>query len=231
MAGVAGVTKVTRLSVLLGLSVLGATLGCSGGGDGGGEGRSTDTGVRVIHAALDVEPVDLRLTDVALQRARYADLTQYVPFEKGAQTLILDRANAFGTTVANVPATLEKKVEYTLFMHGRVSNGTFHVSLLADPVERPTAGRSRVQLLNALEGRGVLKASVGGAQLTPTAYSKASGFTDVASGPVNIVVTDERGRGVATVSAELPDRGELTVLIAGAADLGVSFVRLYSDLD
>lgn len=228
MAGVPGVLR----NILFGTAVIGAAVSCSGGGgDGGGEGRTTDTGVRVIHAALDVEPVDLRLTDVSLQRAHYMDVTQYVPFEKGAQNLILDRANAFGTTVANVPATLEKKIEYTLFMFGRVSTGSFNVSLLSDPVERPKAGFARVQLLHGYEGRGVLKGTVSGAALTPTAFTRASGFVEVASGPANIVITDDNGRTVASLTTELADRGELTVLVAGATDLGVNFVRLYNDLD
>lgn len=228
MRGVPGVLR----HILIGTVILGAVGGCSGGGgDGGGEGRTTDTGVRIVHAAIDVEPVDLRLTDVALQRAHYAGVTQYVPFDKGAQTLILDRANAFGTTVANVPANLEKKTEYTLFMYGRVANGSFNVALLSDPVERPKAGLARVQLLHGFEGRGVLKGSVAGAALTPTNYARASGFIEVPSGPATITITDDDGRNVASLNTELADRGELTVLVAGAADLGVSFVRLFNDLD
>ena len=218
--------------IFVGTVLLSAVGGCSGGGgEDGGEGRTTDTGVRVVHAALDVEPVDLRLTDVPLQRARYADVTNFIPFEKGAQTLILDRANALGTTVANVPATLEKKVEYTLFMFGRAGRGTFNVALLADPVERPKTGRSRVQLLHGFEGRGPLNGSVGGVSLPAAVFSKAGGFVEVASGPSTITITDDDGRTVATVATELADRGELTVLVAGATDLGLSFVRLFNDLD
>lgn len=220
--------SVGRAAALTGL----LAAGCSGGGgEGGGDGRTTDTGIRVLHGAADIEPVDLRVGELLLQRAHFGDVTEYVKAEQGPAALVLDRANAAGTTVASLNADLQKKVEYSLLLFGRETSGTFSVRLLEDPVLRPETGTARLQIVNALEGAPPVRAVAGTVQTAPAAFSLASGFVDVPPGPASIAVKNEKGGTLLTLAVDIPDRSEATVFVTGVTDLNVIVGRVILDLD
>lgn len=216
---------------------LGTGCGGGGGGDGGGAGRTTGTGLRILHGATDIEPVDLRIGEQLLQRAKFGDTPGFVEADKGPQKIALDRANALGTTVASLDATLEDKVEYSLLLFGRETSGTFSVKLLPEPVVRPESGRARLQLVHALEGAGAITATWTGAAGAPSAttepaqFSLSSGFIDVPFGPGQVTVKNSRGGTLFSVNVDIPDRGEATVLAFGVTDLGVTLGRVVLDLD
>ena len=70
---------------------------CSGGGGGGDSESSAEedslggsSGVRILHAVIDTEPVRLNIAGQGeIARAEFAEIKRYFPFEGGEQDLSL----------------------------------------------------------------------------------------------------------------------------------------------
>lgn len=217
-------------------------LAACGGGGGGGDGgassggdpnkRSTGTGLRVIHAALDVEPVDVRIGELVIPLVRFLDVTYYNSIKTGSQNVVVDRANFPGATLSSVGTDFKTKTEYSLLISGRQGTDTFFVSLLEEPVLRPETGRGRIQLINLLEGSSPMTlAGPTIPALGPIAFRLSSGYIDVASGAQTFLVADSSGNPLANISTTIADRGEITVVIGGSRSRGVVLSRIYTDLD
>lgn len=210
---------------------------CSGGGGGGGgaDGRTTDTAVRLIHASIDAVPFSLSViqdgVSTAIQTARYAQSTSYVPVAEGNQLITLERANTPGAVVASFPTQLKEETEYTFFVLGEERRGNFRTTLIEDLVSRPEEGFSLVQVLNGFDDDSAITVSVAGASQGPIGLGGSSGFFELPIGPQTFVISTVGGGERARVTVDLADRGETTILLSGSADLNVNFVTLYSDLD
>ncbi len=204
---------------------------CGGGGGGGDGGRSTGTSFRIIHASVDSSPYSVSAGDKFLQKAAYADVTEYVPLDQGPVLLTVSRLNFPGDVLTQIASNTKESTEYSLFVFGEKRRGSFRTTMLEEPVVRPAKGQARVQLLNALPDhpRAVLTAT--GLKIGPVNYSTSSGYTEVASGPLAVSVGTEDGRVISSQTLLLPDQGEATVVVSGSADLNVRFVRVYYDLD
>lgn len=215
------------------LTCIVALSGCGGGGGdgGGGAGRTTETAVRMIHASIDGAPLTASIPGLVLQKARFAELTSYVPLQPGGVNITVERVNSPGVTVGNISAVLAEDTEYTLFVHGSAQAGTIEALLLTEPVERPEEGTARVQLLNGYIGSSGMELRGTGFGTPRAAEGASSGFITVPSGVQQISVVDERGRTIQSAAITLEDRGEATVVISGSRDLGISFLRTYVDLD
>jgi hypothetical protein len=225
------------LQVALSLSLCFFTA-CGSGGGGGGSGggndgtrRTSGTGIRIIHGALDVAPVDLKIGESYLNRGTFMIPDFYSSVNKGTQNIILERANSPGVTYFSQPMELADKTEYSLILSGRTSRNTFAVTVLEEPVVRPDSGQARVQLVNALEGSSPLVLNGGGISLGPVAFRGGSGYGVVASGPQTFTVTNTKGGLVGTVTTDLADRGEATIVFGGASSEGVVISKVYTDLD
>lgn len=211
------------------LSLLAA---CSGGGGGsGGSGRTTGTGIRLIHGAIDGSPLAVKIDDEIVQQAAFAEVTGYVEVPKGAHMVVAERANLPNGSAAEFASEFAEKTEYTFFVYGEVGRSGFTFNLMADPVSRPERGMARVQLLNAVAGSSGVYLDVDGQSYGPVALGWTSGFVDTTSGAKTFVIKSARGTRIADFAWDLADRGELTLLLTGSESLGLRFVRAYPDLD
>ncbi|MCB0324465.1 MAG: DUF4397 domain-containing protein [Bdellovibrionales bacterium] len=206
--------------------------GCGGGGSGGGDSRRTEkTAIRVIHGSVDGTPVQVAVPLGVVQKARFAEVTTYVPVEKGEQVVTVDRANSSGVRVAQFSTLLEDKTEYTVFVSGEARTGDLSAQLFSDPVERPESGFARLRLYHALEGEGALTLRASELSAPGIRRGQRSDSLDVPAGPQTIDVVDSRGTVISSLAVELEERSEVAVLLAGNAGLEVVFTKLYTDFD
>lgn len=224
------ILKIINHFALLTIAITLTSCSGGGGGDGGGGvvGRTTDTALRIIHGALDASPVTLKIGEETLQSARFAELKNYVRTSDGATAIVVERANDPGVTVSTFGVTLKDKTEYTVFLYGEVSRGSFATRLLEDIVSRPEAGLANFQVLNAFQDGGEIVVTIAGKPLDSVAFGGTSGFIEVPSGPQTVTVS---GGASATLALDIPDRGEITLLVTGDRALGVLFTPVYTDLD
>ena len=209
--------------VCLLLPVLAA--GCGGGGGGGGS--SSSTALRIIHGSVDGSPVSASIGETLVQKAHYGEETNYVGVTPGDTLITLERQNAPGQVVATFAQLLQTATHYTILVYGEARHGTLRTTLLEEPVLKPAAGSSRLQLINALSGKPAATLRGDSYNIGPVALGTSSGFIDIPSGVQTVTVGTQDGRVVGRVDIEAPDRGDVTVVASGSADLNVSFVKIY----
>lgn len=213
---------------------------CSGGGGGDDSGslndgskRTTGTGVRIINASLDSEPVDLKIAEQYFNRASFMQVNFYSEVKSGATDLILERANSPQVVISTLSENLLPKTEYSILVYGEHIRGNFNTSIIEEPVARPEIGQVRLQFMNLLNDSSGLTLNGEVADIGPVTFGNASGYVTIPT-PVNTVqnfsINNSR-RTVATVAVEFIDRGENTVVIGGSQDKGVIITRVFKDLD
>ncbi len=237
-----GDDQISRLRTIVVLipvlcSAAGFAVGCGGsGGDGGGSSssttlhRTTDTAVRILHAGLDFEPVDLKVGDMYLSHAGFLEQNFYVSLDHGPETITLERANSPGVVVNQTQATLAAKTAYSVLISGQVSQNTLQVTLLEEPIVRPEKGQGRVKIVNLLENGGRLAMAATGVALGPVPFRTSSDYATVPSGPLTVTITNERGGTLAVTAIDIPDRGDATVVMGGDNRQGVVIERTFVSL-
>ncbi len=241
MTRLIGGRKVFRAVILLAVSVLFSACG-GGGGGGGGEGggsgsvedgteRTSGTGVRIIHAALDIEPVDLKIGLDYAARAAFMDIDFMTDVKSGTTDVAVERANSPGVNYYFGPLTLAPKTEYTFLLSGESSHNNFNVTVLEEPVVRPDEGKARIQLINLLEGSSPLNMAGPSLAIGPVPFRLASGYADIGVGPQTFTVTNSRGGVISTFTTDVANQGELTIVVGGYAPQGVIVTRIVPDLD
>lgn len=214
---------------------------CGGGGGGSDSGsssssdgplsRSTSTALRLLHGSVDTSALDIRIGDKYIQRGHFAEVQRYASVDSGPQVLTIERGNSPGVVVANVSVDFQKDTEYSLLAYGRASDSSLSFSVIPEPVARAEAGYGRFKLVNTLVNSDDLIANSGDALTNPVPFSLSSEFVETTSGIKEFVVTTEGGSEVARFTTEVPDRGDITILITGSNSLGVRFAKVFADLD
>ena len=205
---------------------------CGGGGGGGGGGRTTDTALRLIHAAVALAPLDVRIGELDLQRAHYGQLSSFVKVDdKGPQSVVLQRANTVGAAFRTLSVDFADDTEYTIFIFGGRNAQSDGVAVFPEPVERPETGFARVQLLNGFEsGSSVTVTGLGLSSSLSAGFGGGSGFVTIPSGPQEFVAKVGSSE-FARVSVDVADRGEITLVASGSNTLGYRKLKVYTDLD
>jgi hypothetical protein len=225
-----------RIITLALLSCL--TLACGGsssneGGEGSGGSltKGGRTAVRIIHASVDTEPLDLRIADRVYGRARFMEEIFFNPTPNGSINLQLEQANFPGTVITSRAATLQANTEYSLLVTGRSETGTLETTLLEEAPVSPPTGSGRVQFINALAGISPLTLEGPGINLGPVPFKNSSGFVVLPAGTYVADVERSGGRAVGRAEFVLAGGDEVTVVIGGDNSQGIRFVKIFRDLD
>lgn len=228
------VSRYGKISVLCsGLLFLG--LGCGGGGGGGDGGnvgglkRSTDTGVRVIHGGVRQSPVVVKGILLTTADVSYTSEQFYTPASAGAQSLVIDRSTT-GQTLASLSATLVEKQEYSVLIYDQ-SDNRLGARLFVDPVARPEKGFATLRLIHSFQGAGNLTLATLGAAPVSAKFTDSSELITVPIGVREITVRNASGTRLTSLTVDLPEQSEGTVVVSGSAALGFVQARVLLDLD
>lgn len=217
--------------------ICGFIMGCGGGGGGGSSSsgsdtsnqRTTDTGIRIIHAALDAAPLTLTIGDQEIQTAQFAQPTSYQRLSEGAQTLVLTKST--GEVFAQLPVEFEKGTEHSLLVFGQSGRNSLRFQVLTDQIIRPDAGRGFIHFVNGYEGVRAVTFVCAGSGPVIVGQASASGFYELNSGTQLVIVSDSSGAELGRISLDVPDQGESTVVLTGAREYGAAILKVYQDLD
>ena len=235
-----GEFAVRTLPLVLSLVLLSA--GCSGGGGGGGggssAGRTRETALRVIHAALDGAPVSLQVNSVFHQEAKFGIDQAYVPLTEGAAAIVGVKPVTSEVIFQRTDA-ITKDTETTLLVYGSAAQDTLKTEMITDQILRPDQGRSFIRFYHALPGRSSTRLlcsannSAGTAEevTLSASYGGGSEYGELPSGTVSCRATTSIGATLATQDFIVADRSELGVVLTGSSDLNFVVLRGYTDLD
>lgn len=218
---------------------------CGGGGGGGGGSsnsdtdnalsanlsRTTRTALRVVHGAIDTTPVVVSVGGKEIQSAKYGQSKLYQSVIAGDALLLVSRQNDPAHTFTQFAASFAKDTEYTVFVVSKPSGTGLDIKLITDIVSRPESGRGLLRIMNAYQESSSVQVSTTAASVPAVSFAGVSDFIDVASGPITVNFSSSSGGGIGGGVFEVPDRGELALLVTGSKKLGVGFVQQYRDLD
>ena len=226
--------RVLRRTVILSIYaiVLLAIAACSGGGGGGGgKGRTTKTGIRIIHAALDEAPMSFAFGEKIIQTAAFGDATFCALISSGPQAFSVFRANDPNAVLFQGSQDFVKSTEYTLFVSGEVRKNQFSQQLVAEAVARPEVGNAVIRLYNAYSASQGVGLQCGADGIAPIGRSAVSAALTVTAGPRICQVKLAGGGQLAEITLELADQSETALVVSGASDIGFLSIKPYIDLD
>ena len=209
---------------------------CSGGGgssDGGnndGLSRGTDTAIRIIHAGIDLTPVDLSSGPDLIQSAHYGQTRYYRSVPSGSITISVNRSNDPTAVLRSLSYNLKEDTEYSLFIYGQEKGKQLQMNLVEDNAMRPEKGFCLVRVVNGYIGEARLSVRGTNFALENVKYGSASDYTKTLCPQQSFSITFEN-QVLNTGSIDLPDGAEATILLLGSKDLGLAESRVFVDLD
>lgn len=208
--------------------------GGSDSGDGkGGGGRTSKTGIRVVHTAIDAVPIGIFQNGVFVTKASYLESNDYVPITEGISSFKVTRGSRINEVIKDIGIQALPDTEYTLLLLGQGQDDSVDAELVSEPILRPAKGLGRIRFLNALVGANNASAAVTDGVTSnslSSAYGVISEPVEVVTGVKSITVTSSNGDRK-NLSLELADRGEWLIILAGKSDLGFSTLNVLTDLD
>jgi hypothetical protein len=240
-----GFKKMKGLKVLLVVLIVQFVVGCGGGGgsssgsSGGSSSsgsagklkRGTSTGIRVVQASIDTAPVSVRVAGNVVQTARFVQTSYYAGVPAGPVVLRLEQANRPDALIAEIPTTLAENTEYTVFVSGTSTQGQFNARLVEDLSVRPPVGKAMFRAYHAFSGGPSLIVNANGVDSDFIRLGDASSFKEIPSGPTTVIIKNSGGPEISRLTIDVPDQGEISVVVAGQASIGAYFTPVYIDLD
>jgi len=205
--------------------------GCGGGGGGG---MSNETGIRILHAAIDASPVDIILAGapgVVIQRGAFGLASEYAGLDSGPQTIQLTLAKNPTVKIASFVKTVAESQRFSLLLFGDNANLGLRTHLIDDSIPDNSGSGALIRVIDAVTGAASVNVSVtaGARQTFSVDFGNASPYTRVTSGAVHIsVLRAVDSRSVASADVFLAEGRAYTFLIAGEQEY---FVKSHLLLD
>lgn len=195
-----------------------AACGGGGGSSTGGDGGSDAYGVRVLHAAIDGSPVDVRSslrTEPVLLQAVFAGTKGYRSIPSGEQTLALTKPFSSTDVVASFNTSVGSGDRYSILLYGDNLTFGLRARLITDDVPASINGAA-VRVVNGVTGASSLVVTVDPGHVTQVGFGENSDYIQTAAGSVHIgAVRSSDGNVVVSTNQTLEEGHAYTLLIAG----------------
>ena len=208
------------LKCLLSLLLLSQLIACGGGGGGSGGTSRPSTGVRLLHAGIDLSPLEVVPDgDLSISSGvtKFGDASTYLPVDAGTHAISLRRANT-SEIIEQLGIELKKNELSTIIIAGsRAQTNGVHVQAnLGSPPELDS-GTAAVRIAHGAFGAATVNAMVNSIALVqPIGFTGVSDYQVVPAGSAVVSVTrsvDGASVYAGTFSAQA--RSAYTVFVAG----------------
>jgi hypothetical protein len=220
--------KNTIASRILFISIASFLVACGGGGGGsstggsggGGIGSDSNSGVRVLHGAIDGSPVDLfsSLSGGPLEtKIHFADSKGYRTIPDGAQTVSITRALTPDKVLGSFSLISNGRDAYSILLYGDSTTFGLRAKLIEDVIPEGFSGAA-VRFVNGATGAAALSVNVSGwsSGVSAVPFGSASDYIEAPAGNVRITANRSAdGRPAAALDYSLAAGRAYTVLIAG----------------
>ena len=192
---------------------------CGGGGGGGGGGGSAEvgTGIRVLHAAIDVVPVDVISTaaeGVIVSQAVFAASSSYRSLPSGTQVLSLTTAFNSTQIIATFNLDVSSDSRQSIVLYGDNQSRGTETKLLNDQLPESFTG-GLIRIVNGATGASALSVSTPTDSLTVD-FGASSQYVNATPGVVQVVSRVALDGAIVSSNSLTVEEGRAyTVLIAG----------------
>lgn len=205
-------------------------ISCGGGGGGGGD-SSASSGVRIVHGALDLAPVELyssAVTGGPLAESRFAQIIGYSLPPRQEQVLHVQQrysAERFGAEITFTQEAGERRI---LLIAGNQSNLGIRTALIDVPELSLIADQSSLRILHAVTGAAVISASLSGTEGEVSAiFGDASDYLLVPAGATTVSVRRAADQKLIFQAAlALQPETQYSLVLTGESDLFVTSLLL-----
>ena len=209
------------VSIVL-LGVL-ASCGGGGGGGGGGSGSNAKSGVRLIHASLDVSPLTLKSAQDAefdSGISKFAQNAFYKKLGEGSDVLTLVRAYAPDAgSLGSLSLETDGTKKQTVLFYGNLGSLGLRSTLIEDDLPEFAEDKAVIRVVHALGGALSLKAEIQGAGSATASYGGASEYLEAVAGPVGITVSRVADSQIVFSGSKTLEAGKAyTLLVDGEVD-------------
>ena len=207
-----------RVFLFLGLSFFFSH--CGGGGGGSSSSSSSPRGLRVLHAGVELAPVDVRLSsDLSLFMGSnsFSQSALRTSFPEGAGSFILTRANTPNDVLGRFSLPVEPKERYSLLVFGDVGSFGTQMSFFPDGSEEISG--TALRLIHGLVGASELQLDIAGAMMLQAAFGGASEYGASAPGVHRIVIKRKTdGREIVSRELTLVEDTQYSFFVFGELD-------------
>lgn len=197
--------------IFLGMSV---TFCACGGGGGGGS--SAERGVRLLHAGIDLPPLEMVSSVDGSPVSPVSAFTLRSPrvgFPTENQFITVRRAMG-GASLGNVSIDLSARERYSILVAGALTQGSVRLFPLADEFPSELSSSAWIRFVNGVEGSGSIEPNAASVAFDSVNFGSGGDFTMVPPGSVPVVVRSG-GRVIWSDSLELEGSEIYTILVAG----------------
>ena len=209
--------KSSFYSLIILASMLTACGGGGGGGGGSSAGGEVGTGIRVLHAAIDVVPVDVISTateGVIVSQAVFAASSSYRSLPSGTQVLSLTTAFNSTQVIATFNLDVSSDSRQSIVLYGDNQSRGTETKLLNDQLPESFTG-GLIRIVNGATGAAALSVSTPTDSLTVD-FGASSQYVNATPGVVQVVSRVALDGSTVTTNALTVEEGRAyTVLIAG----------------
>ena len=199
------------------LIILASMLTACGGGGGSSAGGEVGTGIRVLHAAIDVVPVDVISTaaeGVIVSQAVFAASSSYRSLPSGTQVLSLTTAFNSTQIIATFNLDVSSDSRQSIVLYGDNQSRGTETKLLNDQLPESFTG-GLIRIVNGATGAAALSVSTPTDSLTVD-FGASSQYVNATPGVVQVVSRLALDGSTVTTNALTVEEGRAyTVLIAG----------------
>lgn len=210
--------------------------GCGGGGGGGGGAGAGNlnyrpsSGVRLVHAAIDLAPAVLSTsadTSAALSSARFAVASPYVSLTRTQQTLSVASpgAQAFSQVVSP-----QQDLRHTVLVYGDRESLGIRYALIEDYPGKPASSASWVRIVHAMTGASSIDASfslAGSSHNLSASFGQASGYIEIEPGTWSVNIRRHADSALAFSEARVFEAGKAySLVVAGEQGYFVTGLQL-----
>lgn len=180
---------------------LSALTACGGGGGGGGDssgssnGKSAETGVRIIHAALDLSALQVS-SGVAgvLSSADFGAIAYHGNVMAGPASLVLSRVSNPLASLWSSTSEIAKGQHKSVLVYGGYQDQEIRVSLIDDSPKSSDRSLAALRVINGITNASqITVAATGLAPTAPATLGSASLYSLVPAGSYDFSVTSGSG--------------------------------------
>lgn len=212
------------LPVLLSLSV---SLSACGGGGGGGNAR-VRTGVRVLHAAPEVSPVDLiqgaGTGAAVLQTARFSDPSPYLPLSPGQTDFSVTISRRPGDLLGQFSVNVAKGEKRSLLVVGGTDSLPLEVREIVTTDLEPETNQAAISVIHGAIGAAAIRVLIDGQDSgVEVAYGQGSAPFLIPPGQHSFTVRRTAdGATIGNYSLLIEAKSQYSLLVAGEVDYFIS---------
>jgi hypothetical protein len=217
-----GFPRATLLRSLMAIAI-GGLMACGGGGNSSNTASgSAETGIRVIHASLDLGQIDLISTTSGqvLSSTKFATETFHSKTDEGLDTFELSSHGLRDEVFSATSLEIQRKDQWSLLVYGNTDSLGIYSALIDDSRNSPRAGYVNVRTIHGLAGAQRLKVRSTAPYQDEISFGQAGSWKEVPIGTYQFSITRSvDGRPVGTQRITLNEKISYSIVVGGELDL------------